>query len=120
MIILDTDVCLSLLKGSSRLSELYANTSEEICVAAITAQELFYAANRSTDATGNRILVEKFLLTVRILHPDLVALKYAADVQNSLKQAGKEATYADLAIYSISKAYGARLITTQGKRYCFT
>ncbi len=120
MIILDTDVCLSLLKGSSKISNLYANTSEEICVAAVTAQELFYAANRSADATGNRILVEQFLLTVRILHPDLVALKYAADVQNSLKRAGKETTFVDLAIYSISKAYGARLITTQGKRYCFT
>jgi len=120
MIILDTDVCLSLLKGSSKLADQFANTSEEICVAAVTAQELFYAANRSKDATGNRILVEKFLLTIRILHPDLEALKYAANVQDNLKRTGKEATYADLAIYSISKAYGARLITTQGKRYCFT
>lgn len=120
MIILDTDVCLSLLKGSSKLSELYSNATEEICVTAITAQELFFAANRSADPVGNKILAEKFLLTVRILHPDLAALKYAADVQNSLRKAGKQASFSDLAIYSISRAYGAKLITTQGKRYCFT
>jgi predicted nucleic acid-binding protein len=120
MILLDTDVCLALLKGNTKVIDAYGSLPEEICVSPATAQELFYAANRSGDPVGNRITAEKFLLTVRILHPDLAVMKYAADVQHTLRKKGIAGAYQDVLLYSLSKVYGARLITTNGKRYCFT
>jgi predicted nucleic acid-binding protein len=120
MLILDTDVCLSILKGSAKSKELFSGNGEEICVTFVTVNELLYAANRSGDSLGNRILAEKFLLTVRIIHPDLNVLKYLADLQASLKKRGKTACLQDMLIYSISRVHGARLVTGQGKRYCFT
>jgi predicted nucleic acid-binding protein len=47
-------------------------------------------------------------------------MKYAADVQHTLKKKGLVGSYQDVLIYSLSKVYGARLITSNGKRYCFT
>lgn len=120
MIIFDTDVCLSLLKGNNKVLHLYASSLEDLCVSAITAEELFFIASNSEKATENKILVEKFLLTVRILHPDLSVLKYIADLRNTTKRAGHTYSLSDLTIYSLSKVYGARLITTNSKRYCFT
>jgi predicted nucleic acid-binding protein len=120
MILMDTDVCLSLLRGNNRIVESYGALTEEICVSSVTAQELFFAANRSEDPVQNRITVEKFLLTLRIVHPDMEVLQFAADVQNTLKRRSITATYQDILMYSLSKVYGARLITTNGKRYCFT
>jgi predicted nucleic acid-binding protein len=120
MILLDTDICLSILKGKISGNDLSLISENEIAVASITAEELFYAANRSSDPVGNRILTEKFLLTVKILHSDLATMKYLADVQLSLKRHGKKASYGDLVIYSLAKVYGARLITGNSKRYCFT
>ncbi len=120
MILFDTDVCLALLKGNRKLVEGYADSLEELCVSAITAQELFSAANTSTDPSGNRLLAEKFLLTVRIIHPDMTVLKYAADIQTKLLRAGKKSNYSDLLIYSLSKAHNAKLITAESSRYCFT
>ena len=120
MLILDTDVCLSILKGSAKSKEFFSGSGEEICVTFVTVNELFFAANRSGDSLGNRILVEKFSLTVRILHPDLTVHKYLADLQSTLKKKGKTACYQDMLVYSISRVHGARLVTGQGKKYCFT
>jgi predicted nucleic acid-binding protein len=120
MIILDTDVCLGLLFGKRKSSDFESFAGEEFCVTILTVRELFYAANRSEDSIGNRILAEKFLLTVRVLHPDMETARLVADIQAQLKRRGKAFSTDDITTYCISKVYGARLITTQGKRYCFT
>lgn len=120
MILLDTDVCLSLLKGSSKLITVFGDSTEDLCVSAITAQELFMSANNSPDPSFNRIIAERFLLTVRIIHPDLAVLKYAADTQAQLSKSGQSRSYADILLYSLSKAHNAKLITTDSARYCFT
>lgn len=120
MILFDTDVCLMLLKGNKRILQTYCNLPEEIGVSEITVQELFQLASRSSEPAMNRVTVEKFLLTVKILHPDLGVLKHVADVRHSLQRKGLPAAYQDVLIYCLSKGCGARLITTDAKRYCFT
>lgn len=120
MILLDTDVCLSLLGGNRKICELYASSADEICVPAPCVQELFLAAAASADPAANRMSVEKFLLTVKILNPGLSVLRLAADIQGSLGKKGIAPIYVDLLIYCLSKVFGAKLITTNGKRYCFT
>ncbi|ULQ58667.1 type II toxin-antitoxin system VapC family toxin [Brucepastera parasyntrophica] len=120
MIIFDTDVCLSLLGGNKKAIQLYADSAEQICVSSVTVQELFYAANISDAAADNRVLAEQFLLTVRILHPDVRVLKYAADLQARLKKKRIRANYTDILLYSLSRVYAATLVTTKKSRYCFT
>lgn len=120
MILLDTDVCLALFMGNRKLIDGYSDSTEELCVSAITAQELFAAANTSTDPVGNRIITEKFLLTIKILHPDLHVLKYAADVQTRIHKRNVTVSYADILTYSLSKSHNAKLITADARRYCFT
>ena len=120
MILLDTDICLSLLAGKIPVRDVLGSSDEAVAVSSITAGELFLAANKSRDPAGNRVLVEKFLLTVRILHQDVSVSSYIADVQHSLSRKGKTATYSDIVIFSMAKVYEARLVTANGKRYCFT
>jgi Predicted nucleic acid-binding protein, contains PIN domain len=120
MILLDTDICLSLLKGNLKSSEILMLNEDLFCVAECTVQELYYAANRSSDPVGNKIIVEKFLLTVRILHSDLAVLRYCADVLLVMKKKGMHKPLSDVMMFSLSKVYGVRLITSNGRRYCFT
>ena len=120
MVILDTDICLSLMTGKIAVSDLVFMSGEEIVVSYITAGELFIAANSSSDPVQNRIVSEKFLLTVRILHSDMSFLKYIADVTHTLKRKGLVINHADIVIYSMAKVFAARLITLNSKRYCFT
>jgi len=120
MVMLDTDICLSLMTGKTTVSDLVFMAGEEIVVSYITAGELFIAANSSSDPINNRIVTEKFLLTVRILHSDMAMLKYIADVTHTLKKKGLVINQADIVMYSMAKVFGARLITSNSKRYCFT
>jgi len=120
MILLDTDVCLSLLIGNRKICDLYGSSAEDICLPAPCAQELLVAAGVSDDPAANRAAVEKFLLTVRILNPNLAVLRLAAEIQGSLAKKGSVPAYVDLVIYCMSRVFGAKLITTNGKRYCFT
>jgi len=120
MIILDTDVCLAILSGKRKTADLAAVAGEEFCVTYITVRELFYAASKTQDSVSNKILVEKFLLTMRVLHPDMETSRLMADLLVQAKKKGQYISTDDLATYCISRIYGARLITMQGKRYCFT
>ena len=120
MILLDTDICLMLLKGNKKILQSYCTLPEDIVVSEITVHELFLLANGSADPVSNKITVEKFLLTVRIIHPDLEALKLMADLQYTQKRKGQSVVFQDVLMYCLSKRYGARLITTDASRYRFT
>lgn len=119
MILLDTDVCLSLLSGTKKIRDAYGSTVEEVCVPAPCVRELFLAASESDDPAANRATIEKFLLTVRILNPNLSVLRLAADTQASLAKKGIVPNSVDLLISCMSRIHGARLITTNGNRYVF-
>jgi len=120
MILLDTDICLMLLKGNKKILQSYCSLPEDIVVSEVTVQELFLLANGSSDPISNKITVEKFLLTVRIIHPDIETLKLAADLQYTQKRKGQPGVFQDILLYCLSKRYSARLITTDARRYRFT
>jgi predicted nucleic acid-binding protein len=120
MIILDTDVCLAILSGKRKTSDLSAVAGEEFCVTYITVRELFYAASKTQEELSNKILVEKFLLTLRVLHPDMETSRLIANYLHHANKKNQTISVDDLTTFCISKVYGARLITMQGKRYCFT
>lgn len=120
MILLDTDVCLGLLGGNTKLLELYADYPDEICVSFISVQELYGAASRSSSPVENTAIIETFLLGVTVLFPTNEVLRHCADVQLTAEKAHKRVSYSDAMIYSLSKVLGAKLVTTRVKRYCFT
>lgn len=120
MILLDTDICLSLFFGKITPEYILKGSIEEVCIASITVEELYRHAKRSSDVEGNSLLIDQFLLTVRVLFPELATLKLMADVRHVLQKKGKTISTEDLTVYALSKTHGAKLITTMGKRYCFT
>ena len=119
MILLDTDVCLSFLSGSKKLLELYGDTTEEIGVPAPCVQELFFLAGKSAESASNTELIETFLMTVSIVHPDIAVLRYAAAIQRKLLKDDVRAPSTDILLFSMSKVYGAKLVTAHAKRYAF-
>jgi predicted nucleic acid-binding protein len=120
VILLDTDICLSLLYGSLSSSSFARITGEDVSVSFITAAELFYAANCSSCILENRLLTEKFLLTVTILHPDLVTQKHIAELCSSLRKKQKSFCLSDVILFCTAKSCSARLVTSHSERYCFT
>ncbi len=67
MILFDTDICIEILRGNAALIERRKSYDEEVAVSFMTVAELYYGAYKSPSATKNRSLIEKFLLTVKVI-----------------------------------------------------
>lgn len=86
MILLDTDVCIELLRGNYVIMEKCKKYDDEIAVSFMTAAELFYGAELSGQRDKNMLLVESFLLTVEVIHSDLEILKKFGELKGRLSQ----------------------------------
>jgi tRNA(fMet)-specific endonuclease VapC len=66
VILFDTDVCVSLLRGNAGISERLRRQSGGASVCFMTVAELAYGAEKSAYPDDNCALVERFLLTAAV------------------------------------------------------
>lgn len=111
MILLDTDVCIALLRGHRRVIERRRVTTEPAAIAGMTAAELFYGAEKSARPVENRSLVESFILTLPILHTSLPILRLFGQLKAQIERDGHPLPDADLLIAATALAHGNWLIT---------
>ena len=71
MILLDTDVCIEIIRGNEAVIEQRLNCDEPVAICFMTVGELFYGAQRSKYPMKNSALVEEFLLTLDIINTDI-------------------------------------------------
>jgi len=115
--ILDTDVCIELLRGNTRVIERRRRTPDAVATTWITACELAYGAAQSRAPEANQALVVAFLATLPILELDWVAAEHFGRLKADLERAGTLLADADLLIASIALALGAGLVTGHRRHY---
>jgi tRNA(fMet)-specific endonuclease VapC len=115
--ILDTDVCIEILRGNARVIERRHRTPDEVATTWITACELAYGAAKSQAPEPNRTLVEAFLATLPILELDWAAAERFGRLKADLERAGTLLADADLLIAAIALARGAGLVTGNRRHY---
>lgn len=111
MRILDTDVCIEMLRGNARVIQHRQAVLDDVVTTWITAAELFYGAAKSKAPTANRELVGEFLATVSLVGFERVAVERFGALKADLERQGQRLADADLFIASIALAQGAILIT---------
>ena len=117
MKILDTDVCIELLRGNTRVIERRRRTPDAVATTWITACELAYGAAKSRAPETNQALVVAFLATLPILELDWTAAKHFGRLKADLERAGTLLADADLLIAAIALARGAGLVTGNRRHY---
>jgi len=115
--VLDTDVCVEILRGNRAVLARRAAVRDEVCTTWVTAAELYYGAARSADPDGNRVLVTALLRTLRVLAGDLVAARLFGDVRADLERKGTRLADADLFIGAM--AVSRRAVVVTGNRRHF-
>jgi tRNA(fMet)-specific endonuclease VapC len=115
--ILDTDVCIELLRGNTRVIEKRQKTLDEVTTTWITACELSYGAAKSRSPQNNQTLVSEFLATLRIVGLNHPAAEGFGQMKSALERAGNILADADLMIAAITRAHGASLITGNRRHY---
>lgn len=98
MILLDTDICIELLRGNERVLERRARSAETAAIAAMTVGELFYGAAQSSRPAANRSAVEQFIVTVPVLHTTLPILRSFGQWKADLERQGTPLSDADVLI----------------------
>ena len=96
MKLLDTDVCIEILRGNARVIERRRRTPDEVATTWITACELAYGAAKSRAPEPNRALVMAFLATLPILELDWAAAERFGRLKADLERAGNRVADADL------------------------
>ncbi len=111
MILLDTDVCIELLRGNRTVIEKRKDCNDDIAVCFMTIAELFYGAEKSKNRKHNMILVEKFILSLAIIQTDVRLLKKFGELKSTLEKTGTTVPDADVMIAATALTKCRRLIT---------
>lgn len=117
MRILDTDICVAILRGNAAVIERRRRITDIVVTTWITAGELFHGAAKSRDPAGNGNLVEQFLVTLPVLSSDLVPAQFFGALKAALELEGKRLADADLWIGAIARAHRATLVTGNRRHF---
>lgn len=88
MILLDTDICIELLRGNTKVIEKRQSYDEKVAISFMSVAELYYGAEKSDHVRENNSLIEEFLLTVQIIHSDLEILRKFGGLKAILAKSG--------------------------------
>ena len=117
MKILDSDVCIEILRGNERVIDRRRTVDDDVATTWITAAELAYGAGKSRAPERNTTLVTELLATLPVVGLDLRSALEFGRLKARLERAGRRIADADLLIASIALANGASVVTGNRKHY---
>jgi len=117
VILLDTDICIELLKGNKRILQRRDQYDGPVGVCFMTIAELYYGAEKSRDPVKNMNTIEKLLITLEIVHTDVAILKRFGMVKAHLQKQGEPIADADILIASATIEKAERLVTANTKHF---
>lgn len=117
MRILDTDVCIEILRGNQVVIRRRRELLEPVVTTWVTAAELFYGASRSKAPEENRRLASRFLTTLEVFGLDPAAAERFGDLEARLEAEGRRLADFDLLIAAMALSYGAVLVTGNRRHY---
>lgn len=117
MILLDTDICIELLRGNNVVIERRAACDERVAISFMTVGELFYGAERSQYKLKNINLVEEFILSIDIINTDFEILRKFAELKARLYEKNLLLPDADILIASTALTKCTKLVTGNIKHF---
>jgi tRNA(fMet)-specific endonuclease VapC len=110
---LDTDICIYLIKGTSQklIRKLESFDYEEIALSTITAAELERGVEKSRFIENNKKALKKCLAPFKIIPFDFDAAKKFGKISAELEKKGEIIGPCDILIAAHALSLGATLIT---------
>lgn len=107
--LLDTSVCVSLIRGRANLTGL---PPREVCVVSVlTAAELEVGICRSTCPHAQRRVVEDLLNSFKVVPFDVSAIRDYGEIRAELEQKGTPIGPLDLLIAAHARSLSASIVT---------
>ena len=117
MILLDTDVCIELLRGNALVLEKRATCDDSVAISFMTLAELFYGVERSNNREKNTRLVEEFILSLTILQSDRLIMQKFGELKAMFYQRQIMLPDADIFIAATALTKCSKLIAGNEKHF---
>lgn len=117
MILLDTDICIELLKGNRRVIQRREEYDDPAGISFMSVAELYYGAEKSSNPPKNHAVIEELLLSLEIIQSDLPILRRFGEIKAQLQKDGIIIADADILIGATAMEKNARLITGNLKHF---
>jgi len=117
MILLDTDVCIEILRKNKIVIKKRELAEEDTAISFITVGEFYYGAEKSAYKNDNKKLIEEFLLTINVLQSDNDIMKKFGEIKADLKTNNILLPDADILIAATTLTKATKLITGNIKHF---
>lgn len=119
MFLLDTNVCIRILNGSSAavLSRLQGTAPSALRLCSIVKAELLYGARRSSRVEDNLRLLQRFFAPLASLPFDDRCAEEAGLIRLDLERAGRPIGPNDMLIAATARAHDAVLVTHNEREF---
>jgi tRNA(fMet)-specific endonuclease VapC len=117
MILLDTDICIEILRKNSDVIRKREKYDDETAISFISVAELYYGAEKSSNPLKNHFLIEEFLLTIDVIHSEDEILKMFGRLKSQLYSQNLLLPDADIFIAATAYAKADKLITGNTKHF---
>ena len=117
MILLDTDICIEILRKNESVIDKRSQYDDATAVSFMSVAELYYGAAKSLNPTKNNWLIEEFLLTIEIIQTDNDILRKFGELKNSLYIENAILPDADIFIAATAYMKTEKLITGNIKHF---
>ena len=117
MILLDTNVCVGILRGDKAVLAAYARNRGNVAISAMTVGELFFGAEKSENKERNCQLVEQFVGAMPIVHTDVAIMRRFGIEKARLQIAGTPVEDADILIAATALSLAVPFATGNTKHF---
>ncbi|MBU3666030.1 MAG: type II toxin-antitoxin system VapC family toxin [Chthoniobacterales bacterium] len=116
--LLDTDVCVAVLRGMKAVQErLRMLSPDDVGVSTVSIYELFAGVERCRDPRAEGRKVERFLAPLHILTLDRESARRAAKVRAKLQESGTVIGPYDLLLAGQALALEVKLVTRNTREF---
>ena len=117
MYLLDTNICIALLKGNPQVISSFNACADECYISTINVAELYKGVYCSQQVEQNLSSLELFLKDMPIVSFDLLASKEFGKIQSELRQIGKPTGELDAMIAAVARSRHDRIVTNNTKDF---
>jgi len=117
VILLDTDVCIHLLRGNRNIIKKRQNYSDQVAISFMTVAELYYGVGKSANPQKNKTGLEQFILTVKVINSNRKIASRFGQLKAMLENKGIPLADADLLIAATALETSTLLVTGNIKHY---
>lgn len=116
--LIGTDTAIELLRRRSPdVAATFTEHADEVAISSISAFELWFGAERSSDPTRNRHAVNEPLSLFALLEFDLEAASHAAEIRAELSRMGTMIGPYDVQIAAIARTSGLTVVTGNTREF---